>query len=208
PALAQAANEGFASLQSGRENFRYCRYVKPDNFGSPGFLGARLLILMVDRVKAGFGCVDDNDADFGRNLKWRGLGRYFRFKSKSSADAAGVDDYNQPDVWVFLNKRPDDMALDGELDFELRRGGESVAFDARIGEDGLIGTNVLKGVNAISRAQVYYHRPGAWREPPNLFNPYWGARLAPKSVATDRMLGRLGLTGVLGEFFSDNTVMF
>lgn len=38
-----------------------------------------------------------------------------------------------------------------------------------------------KGSNAkaISKALVYYHRPGYWREPPNLFNPYWRAKLHP-----------------------------
>jgi len=32
---------------------------------------------------------------------------------------------------------------------------------------------------AISKALVYYHRIGDWREPPNLFNPYWRAKLEP-----------------------------
>lgn len=34
------------------------------------------------------------------------------------------------------------------------------------------------GLNAISRAQAYYHRPGDWAEQPNFFNPYWRPRLA------------------------------
>jgi hypothetical protein len=36
----------------------------------------------------------------------------------------------------------------------------------------------LPGLHAFARAQVYYHRPGNWSEPPNFFNPYWRARLA------------------------------
>jgi hypothetical protein len=36
-----------------------------------------------------------------------------------------------------------------------------------------------KGLNAFSAAQVYYHRPGDWKEQPNFFNPLWGARLMP-----------------------------
>jgi len=36
-----------------------------------------------------------------------------------------------------------------------------------------------KGLNAFAAAQVYYHRPGDWRETPNFFNPLWGARLMP-----------------------------
>ena len=34
-------------------------------------------------------------------------------------------------------------------------------------------------MNAFAAAQVYYHRPGEWREQPNFFNPLWGARLMP-----------------------------
>ena len=45
-----------------------------------------------------------------------------------------------------------------------------------------VGLQVLhKGLNAFSAAQVYYHRPGDWREQPNFFNPLWGARLMPLS---------------------------
>jgi hypothetical protein len=36
-----------------------------------------------------------------------------------------------------------------------------------------------EGLNAFAAAQVYYHRPGDWRETPNFFNPLWGARLMP-----------------------------
>ena len=36
-----------------------------------------------------------------------------------------------------------------------------------------------EGLNAVAAAQVYYHRPGDWREVPNFFNPLWGARLMP-----------------------------
>jgi hypothetical protein len=36
-----------------------------------------------------------------------------------------------------------------------------------------------EGFHAISAAMAYYHRPGDWREPPNLFNPMWGAKLMP-----------------------------
>ncbi len=32
---------------------------------------------------------------------------------------------------------------------------------------------------AISKALVYYHRPGDWKEPPSLWNPFWRAKLHP-----------------------------
>jgi hypothetical protein len=39
--------------------------------------------------------------------------------------------------------------------------------------------SVPSGLHAMSAAMAYYHRPGDWREPPNLFNPQWGAKLMP-----------------------------
>ena len=51
-----------------------------------------------------------------------------------------------------------------------------------------------EGQNAFAAAQVYYHRPGDWKEMPNLFNPLWGARLMP--VTESNVAARLGLTGV------------
>lgn len=38
---------------------------------------------------------------------------------------------------------------------------------------------LAEGLHAASAALAYYHRPGDWREPPNLFNPLWGAKLIP-----------------------------
>jgi hypothetical protein len=43
------------------------------------------------------------------------------------------------------------------------------------------------GLNAISRAQVYYHRPGNWAEQPNFFNPYWRPRLASVSQGAESL---------------------
>jgi putative Flp pilus-assembly TadE/G-like protein len=49
-----------------------------------------------------------------------------------------------------------------------------------------------RGLNAFAAAQVYYHRPGDWKEQPNFFNPLWGARLMP--VLESNVAGQLGLT--------------
>ncbi len=38
---------------------------------------------------------------------------------------------------------------------------------------------------AISKAMVYYHRLGDWNEMPNLFNPYWRARLDSFDSSTE-----------------------
>jgi hypothetical protein len=68
------------------------------------------------------------------------------------------------------------------------------------GEGGL-----LEGLNGWARSQCYYHRPDAWAEPPNLFNPYWKARLAPVAPIFDEIKSQVGLgslgsvAGVVGE---------
>lgn len=35
---------------------------------------------------------------------------------------------------------------------------------------------------AVSKALVYYHRIGDWKEPPNFFNPYWRVKLHPFGI--------------------------
>jgi len=56
------------------------------------------------------------------------------------------------------------------------------------------------GLNAVSAAQAYYHRPGDWREMPNFFNPLWSARLMP--VLESNVAAKVGLSAVpsLGRF--------
>jgi hypothetical protein len=51
-----------------------------------------------------------------------------------------------------------------------------------------------KGLNALSAAQAYYHRPGEWKEQPNFFNPLWGARLIP--LRESNAAAKLGFTSV------------
>ena len=48
------------------------------------------------------------------------------------------------------------------------------------------------GLNAWARAEVYYHRPGTWAEPPNMFNPYWKPKLAPLAPMFTNILGNAG----------------
>ena len=50
------------------------------------------------------------------------------------------------------------------------------------------------GFNAFAAAQVYYHRPGDWKEQPNFFNPLWGARLMP--VMESNVVAKLGFDNV------------
>lgn len=64
----------------------------------------------------------------------------------------------------------------------------------------------MPGFHAWARAQVYYHRPGTWAEPPNLFNPYWKPKLSPIAPLLTNTLGNAGESsgesmGALGDIF-------
>jgi hypothetical protein len=55
------------------------------------------------------------------------------------------------------------------------------------------------GINAYSRARVYYHRIGDWNEMPNFFNPYWKAKLSPIQPKISSLLGNLPGAGQLSQ---------
>ncbi|MBI3179856.1 MAG: hypothetical protein HYZ27_09365, partial [Deltaproteobacteria bacterium] len=201
--------DDFASVVSTPNTGRHCRYIEPGDFGTP-FHVAHLFPIPIHLRSA----CRDNESDTQHT--WQGMGQggiqpFLKFSAQEDGFGVESKSFNQPDVWILLNKPPAGMALGGpgDLDFRLKQGpGNMVAeLDARIGEDGVMGSGAFEGINVIARAQVYYHRPGAWREPPNFFNPYWGARLAPKGAALSRLSGELGLPGWAGELIADNVWM-
>jgi hypothetical protein len=192
----------FASVRSSRTDGRHCRYKDPG--GRYGSL-SRTFQLANGRV---FECDDDSH---NRRHRWQNLlGRggiqpYLSFAPQRHGISVEETPFNQPDVWVWLTKRPGNMALEGDMDLDFEMAGAEL--DARIGGDGLLGSGLVPGVHAIARAQVYYHRPGAWHEPPNFFNPYWGARLAPKGAALDGVFRTVSLPGPIANFLADNIWM-
>jgi hypothetical protein len=120
----------------------------------------------------GFGSPDDNQA-------------------ATRADTPGglQEDFNQPSSFVILNKTAPEMDNPGDptgagnvkpamlntqkaLTFEFQAPSKMVFDDTRMSFLG------GKGLNTVTRAQAYYHRPGNWHEQPNFFNPYWRPRLA------------------------------
>ena len=223
--------EGFFSVQSGVNESMHCRYNKQDaetsgllsaGYGCaqilPGYAGqvqAALRALRLVITPGSYGFSQNNCKAAGEDdHRWYGflrggLAPYFPFASKISGISAEQSSFNQPDVWILLNKPSQAMALGGpgDLNFDLPQGQYRASLDARIGEEGLVQSGVLRGMNAIARAQVYYHRPGAWQEPPNLFNPFWGARLAPKNVIFRRIAHELGLSDALGGLAADSLWM-
>ena len=123
-----------------------------------------------------------------------------------------LGNFAQPDVVIGLAKEGRDYnAEDGAKQYFGRkftfngRGGGKGTVDFRYTKSdwpGVAGLPLLhKGLNAFSAAQVYYHRPGDWKEQPNFFNPLWGARLMPvleSNAAAKLGFGKLpGLSNLL-----------
>lgn len=201
----------FPTVISGPNRGEYCYYNEPTGITGHGkVLG---LFRILGQIVTGIGvyeCKED-----ASNLRWQtalpfipgGIQPYFKLAAHRKGITVAEGGFNQPDVWVWLTKQPSAMQLgnDRDLNFEITRGNERAELDARIGEDGLFNSGLGKGMHAIARAQVYYHRPGAWREPPNFFNPYWGARLARKGEALDRLFEFL--PGPVANYLSDSMWM-
>lgn len=189
----------FTSVVMTRAGGKIWRYEQPSGYGSLGAF--KRIVISAD----GFNTVESG-------LKWEsflgkgGIQPYLIFKAKEQGISAERISFNQPDVWVYLNKLPENMALPGQSDlkFEIKNKNQQANVDMNIAESGLL---FGPGFHVLARAQVYYHRPGAWQEPPNLFNPFWGARLAPKNAAIKRLLAIPGIGGQFSQIIADNIWM-
>jgi hypothetical protein len=91
------------------------------------------------------------------------------------------DDWGQPSVFTYysseLSKRPKGQATpwtitpDGKLSIDMA-GKDN-------GSPGLLQMMPSRPGSAMSRAMTYFHAPGSWPRPPNMFDPYWAAKLHP-----------------------------
>ncbi|MFN7133515.1 MAG: hypothetical protein ACK4N5_15670, partial [Myxococcales bacterium] len=134
--------------------------------------------------------------------KWYGVAPYVSFKADSTSKEKL---FNQMSFWGLVNKAPNKAKLPGKLalgfsnsgKFTFSGWGKTGKLEGmnEVGMNSYNGGSLLAGLNAFSRAQVYYHRPGAWAEPPNLFNPFWRAKLGPVSRGLDDVLGKVGGVG-------------
>lgn len=111
---------------------------------------------------------------------WWGITPYMVFDATPEDCDSAKNDFCQPDVWVALQQ--DNPSL---FSFLEKQSTPTPDGEAPVGTLGTSGAGKLV---AVSRALTYYHRPGTWREPPNFFNPYWRAKLAP----VEQGLSRLG----------------
>lgn len=96
---------------------------------------------------------------------------------KFRADADPNRDFGQPKVYAYVTMklRADDVKNEApwQLNDESR-----VSFNH--GEQGVGTVNLAANEGAaVSKALVYYHRLGSWKEQPNMFNPFWRAKLHP-----------------------------
>jgi hypothetical protein len=94
-----------------------------------------------------------------------------------------------------LSDLPDVYAADWvDTELENRRGTRGqVDFALPESEGGLMDF-LAPGFNAIAIGRAYYHRPGEWKEQPNFFNPFWGAKLHP--VCHYRFLNALNISEI------------
>ncbi len=132
------------------------------------------------------------------NHRWEGLTPFSHFEpGHFSEDCPGVgrpslseearreDDFNQPSVWVRLEKSAGARRNPGAGLFAGTNAPALLNDQGTLGAEWerplRLGLESQRTFVAISRAQTYYHRPGNWSEAPNFFNPYWRPRLAPAS---------------------------
>jgi hypothetical protein len=106
------------------------------------------------------------------------------------ADPDPKKDFGQPPVYSYItqqlraeNARQAPWQLNDSAQVKMKFG--------KVG-DGTLELAAGEGAG-LSKALVYYHRLGDWREPPNLFNPFWRAKLHPFTrEEAERVLGLAG----------------
>ncbi|HEX8699938.1 MAG TPA: hypothetical protein VF815_13930 [Myxococcaceae bacterium] len=104
--------------------------------------------------------------------------------------------FNQPAVYaaVTTDSRVNEYGRRGPWEINKNQSGV-VTLKGVGGTDGRLAIANNETTKAFSKAQVYYHRIGDWGDYPNLFNPFWRAKLEP--------LTQTEVLTVLGPFDSD-----
>lgn len=111
---------------------------------------------------------------------------------KFRADPNKKHDFGQPAVYSYLKmtlREGDIKKAPWELNADAK-----VTIDGSDGEEGTLTLAAADGA-ALSKALVYFHRIGDWRDPPNFFEPYWRVKLHPFTrVEAAEVLGAAGNT--------------
>lgn len=126
----------------------------------------------------------------GQHGEWHGFEReedlgtclsegecFVNFRSTTEAP------FNQPAVFAYFEQdlRENlngyhgkwELGTDGKL--SLNDGEHDQYYD----DPGVLDMVPRRNGAAVSKALVYFHRPDDWRMPPNMFDPYWKAKLHP-----------------------------
>ena len=190
---ASALGDGILADKDGGKHYKYKDPGSGSGGGPSGYASAFTIPPATGAIKSTFTKKGDEDH------KWPGLAPFFKFKPNSDDNT----DFNQPSTWMFLNKHHSAFQSSSgkggrpwhyNFNVKFNQGSNSgltssgerigggdvtgeVSLDTTIG--GERNSYLFEGLNVVSRGMAYYHRPGAWKEPPNMFNPFWRARLAP-----------------------------
>jgi len=95
---------------------------------------------------------------------------------KFRADPNPRHDFGQPHVYSYLTEKLR-MGTVKAAPWQLNQAA-TVRFQQRNSRQATLRLAADEGAG-LSKALVYYHRLGDWREPPNMFNPFWRAKLHP-----------------------------
>lgn len=104
------------------------------------------------------------------------LDRFTEFNIGTSAP------YNQPAVFaaVSTDSRVNEYGIRGRGTYEVAKDGTgTIHFNGTGSQNGELTLSNNQRTKAFAKALVYYHRIGDWSDYPNLFNPYWRAKLHP-----------------------------
>ena len=140
--------------------------------------------------------------DYGGH-PWNGITGYMSYQIGDGLQPGKFrDEHRQPEVWVALHLPVEKTNLtastggNGTSNVDVRIGtpsGEAHARNVNSADAAPSLPPFPQGMNVIARASAYYHRPGNWQEHPNLFNPFWRAKLAPVLPGLERVPGVGGL---------------
>jgi len=128
--------------------------------------------------------------DSAAELSWHDFGAcnvcpnmypaFFDFDPQAVASGE-PNDYGQPKLYAMVER---------DYGARARRAPWDLFFKFRFSAGASFGAGRSGDVQAALGSSIaYYHRPGAWQEPPNLMNPFWRATLAaPDRDAPQRLV--------------------
>ena len=154
-----------------------------------------------DAFNAGASCNGETEVGFFRFAIQDDVSFTSTPFSRDPGKTAAVGLYGQPFTYAStqVDATRDENGRPLPWNFELGRvGGSLLTLDQREDQDGNarttngnrdgtsvngsnegMNTNTYRYVRGFAAGLSYYHNPTSWQEVPNLFNPYWRAKLSP-----------------------------